>query len=43
MKTVVLTLCLSFSVLIGFGQEKTKQQIKEEQKRAEQKKNGSVS
>jgi hypothetical protein len=38
MKTLVLTFFLSFSMLIGFGQEKTKQQIKEEQKLAKQKK-----
>lgn len=37
MKTVITTLFLCFSVLIGFGQEKTKQQIKEEQKLAKQK------
>lgn len=38
MKTVVLSFFLSFSMLIGFAQEKTKQQIKEEKKLAEQKK-----
>ena len=38
MKTLVLSFFLSFSMLIGFGQEKTKQQIKEEQKLAKQKK-----
>lgn len=38
MKTVVLSFFLSFSMLISFGQEKTKQQIKEEKKLAEQKK-----
>src|SRR6187431_3096070 len=38
MKTLVLSFFLSFSMLIGFGQEKTKQQIKEEQKLAQQKK-----
>lgn len=38
MKTLVLTFFLSFSMLIGFGQEKTKQQLKEEQKLAKQKK-----
>lgn len=32
MKTVVLSFFLSFSMLMGFAQEKTKQQIKEEQK-----------
>nr|WP_315197050.1 DUF4251 domain-containing protein [uncultured Flavobacterium sp.] len=38
MKTLVLSFFLSFSMLIGFGQEKSKQQIKEEQKQAKQKK-----
>ena len=38
MKTVVLTFLFSFSMLISFAQEKTKQQIKEEQKLAKQKK-----
>lgn len=38
MKTVVLSFFLSFSMLMGFAQEKTKQQIKEEQKLAKQKK-----
>jgi hypothetical protein len=38
MKTLVLSFFLSFSMLIGFGQEKTKQQIKEEQELAKQKK-----
>jgi len=38
MKTAVLSFFLSFSMLIGFAQEKTKQQIKEEQKLAKQKK-----
>lgn len=38
MKTVVLSFFLSFSMLMGFAQEKTKQQIKEEKKLAEQKK-----
>lgn len=38
MKTLVLSFFLSFSMLIGFGQEKSKQQIKEEQKLAKQKK-----
>lgn len=38
MKTLILSFFLSFSMLIGFGQEKTKQQIKEEQKLAKQKK-----
>jgi hypothetical protein len=37
MKTVVLSFFLSFSMLIGFAQEKTKQQIKEEKKLAKQK------
>ncbi|PKB15370.1 DUF4251 domain-containing protein [Flavobacterium sp. 5] len=37
MKTIITTLFLSFSVLIGFAQEKTKQQIKEEQKAVKQK------
>nr|WP_315151408.1 DUF4251 domain-containing protein [uncultured Flavobacterium sp.] len=37
MKTLVLSFFLSFSMLISFGQEKTKQQIKEEQKLAKQK------
>jgi len=36
MKTVVLSFFLSFSMLIGFAQEKTKEQIKEEQKLAKQ-------
>ena len=38
MKTLVLSFFLFFSMLISFGQEKTKQQIKEEQKLAKQKK-----
>lgn len=38
MKTIVLSFFLSFSMLIGLAQEKTKQQIKEEQKLAKQKK-----
>lgn len=38
MKTVVLSFILSFSMLMGLAQEKTKQQIKEEQKLAKQKK-----
>lgn len=38
MKTLMTTLFLFFSILIGFAQEKTKQQIKEEQKLAQQKK-----
>ena len=38
MKTLIITLLFSFSMLIGFGQEKTKKQIKEEQKLAQQKK-----
>lgn len=38
MKTIVLSFFLSFSMLMGFAQEKTKQQIKEEQKLAKQKK-----
>ncbi|AOW09841.1 DUF4251 domain-containing protein [Flavobacterium gilvum] len=38
MKTVVLSLFLSFSMLMGFAQEKTKKQIKEEQNLAKQKK-----
>lgn len=37
MKTVVITFFLSFSVLIGFAQEKTKKQIKEEQNAIKQK------
>jgi hypothetical protein len=37
MKTVILTFFLSFSMLIGFAQEKTKQQLKEEKKLAKQK------
>jgi hypothetical protein len=37
MKALVLTCFLSFSVLIGFAQEKTKQQLKEEKKLAKQK------
>lgn len=37
MKTLILTFFLSFSVLIGFAQEKTKQQIKEEQRAIKQK------
>jgi hypothetical protein len=37
MKTSILSFFLSFSMLIGFAQEKTKQQIKEEQKIAKQK------
>jgi hypothetical protein len=37
MKTLILSFFLSFSMLIGFAQEKTKQQIKEEQKTAKQK------
>lgn len=37
MKTLVLSFFLSLSMLISFGQEKTKQQIKEEQKLAKQK------
>jgi hypothetical protein len=37
MKTSILSFFLSFSMLIGFAQEKTKQQIKEEQKLAKQK------
>lgn len=37
MKTLVLSIFLSFSVLMGFAQEKTKQQIKEEQKLVKQK------
>jgi hypothetical protein len=37
MKTLVLSFFLSFSMLIGFAQEKAKQQIKEEQKLAKQK------
>ena len=37
MKTLVLSFFLSFSMLIGFAQEKTKQQIKEEKKLAKQK------
>ena len=37
MKTIIMTFFLSFSVLIGFAQEKTKQQIKEEQKAIKQK------
>lgn len=38
MKTVVLSFFLSFSMLMGFAQEKTKKQIKEEQNLAKQKK-----
>lgn len=38
MKTVILSFLLSFSMLIVFSQGKTKQQIKEEQKLAKQKK-----
>jgi hypothetical protein len=38
MKTVVLSFFLSFSILMCFAQEKTKQQIKEEQNLAKQKK-----
>ncbi|WP_124019520.1 DUF4251 domain-containing protein [Flavobacterium laiguense] len=37
MKTPILSFFLSFSMLIGFAQEKTKQQIKEEKKTAKQK------
>jgi hypothetical protein len=37
MKTSILIFFFSFSVLIGFAQEKTKQQIKEEKKIAKQK------
>jgi hypothetical protein len=37
MKTSILSFFISFSMLIGFAQEKTKQQIKEEQKTAKQK------
>jgi hypothetical protein len=37
MKTIIITFFLSFSVLIGFAQEKTKQQLKEEQKLTKQK------
>jgi hypothetical protein len=37
MKVVILTFFLSFSMLTGFAQEKTKQQIKEEKKLAKQK------
>ncbi len=37
MKTLVLSFFLSFSMLIGFAQEKTKQQLKEERKLAKQK------
>jgi hypothetical protein len=38
MKTIILSFFLSFSMLMGFAQEKTKQQIKEEQKLVKQKK-----
>jgi len=37
MKAIVTSFFVLFSVLIGFAQEKTKQQIKEEQKAAKQK------
>lgn len=37
MKTAILIFFLSFSMLISFAQEKTKQQIKEEKKLAKQK------
>ena len=37
MKTFVFSFFLSFSILISFGQEKTKKHIKEEQKLAKQK------
>lgn len=37
MKSLVFSFFLTFSMLIGFAQEKTKQQIKEEQKAAKQK------
>lgn len=37
MKTLVTAFFLSFSILIGYAQEKSKQQIKEEQKLAKQK------
>lgn len=37
MKTLVFSFFLTFSMLIGFGQEKTKQQIKEEKKLVKQK------
>jgi hypothetical protein len=37
MKTSILSFFLCFSMLIGFAQEKTKQQIKEQQKTAKQK------
>jgi hypothetical protein len=37
MKTSILSFFLCFSMLIGFAQEKTKQQIKEEQKLIKQK------
>lgn len=37
MKTLVFSFFLTFSMLIGFAQEKTKQQIKEEKKLAKQK------
>jgi hypothetical protein len=37
MKTSILSFFLCFSMLIGFAQEKTKQQIKEEQKLEKQK------
>lgn len=37
MKTSILSFFLSFSMLIGFAQEKTKQQLKEEQKLEKQK------
>jgi hypothetical protein len=37
MKTLVITFFLSFTMLFGFAQEKTKKQLKEEQKIAKQK------
>lgn len=37
MKTIVLSFFLSFLMLTGFAQEKTKQQLKEEKKLAQQK------
>jgi hypothetical protein len=37
MKTLAITFFLSFTMLFGFAQEKTKKQLKEEQKAAKQK------
>jgi hypothetical protein len=42
MKTVVITFFLSFTIFFGFAQEKTKKQLKEEQKAARQKEVGAL-